>query len=224
MLPSESCQSQIRPAFLRGDAESSWDEMTDLTGQIRPLWSRFSATLNGWSSEQRAELGLSAERLLEDLGASYNVYNDAGGAGRPRKIDPLPLLIDSAEWRSVSLGIGQRARLLETVLADLYGPQRLLKEGLIPPDLVHANPQFLTAVRGIQPPGGRHLLGLGCDLVRSPTGSWSVMRDHARAPRGLGQTLENRSVTASILPAEFEDCRVANLAPFFELEREALRY
>jgi uncharacterized circularly permuted ATP-grasp superfamily protein/uncharacterized alpha-E superfamily protein len=223
MLSSDSSQTQIRPAFLGSDVEDSWDEMADPNGQIRPLWSRFSATISGWSSEQRADLELSAERLLEDLGATYNVYNDAGGAGRPRKIDPLPLLIDSAEWRSVSIGIGQRARLLETVLADLYGPQRLLKEGLIPPDLVHANPHFLTTLRGIQPPGGRHLIGLGFDLTRTPTGSWSVMRDHARAPRGLGQTLENRSVTASILPAEFEDCRVANLAPFFELEREALR-
>ncbi len=211
------------PAFAGVGAEGSWDEMADRSGRVRPLWAKFSAAIHGWTSEQRADLGLSADRLLEDLGATYNVYNDAGGAGRPRKIDPLPLLIDAAEWRTVSAGIGQRTRLLETVLADLYGPQKLLKEGLIPPDLVHANPHFLTNIRGTQPPGGRHLIGLGFDLIRNAAGNWSVMRDHARSPGGLGQTLENRSVTANVLPGEFEECRVANLSPFFELEREALR-
>lgn len=203
--------------------EAVWDEMTDRQGRVRPLWSGFSTALNNWKSEQRIELAQSADRLLEDLGATYNVYNDAGGAGRPRRIDPLPLLIDAAEWRAVSVGLSQRARLLETILADLYGPQRLLKEGLIPPDLIHANPHFLANIRGIQPPGGRHLIGIGFDLIRNAAGNWSVQRDHTRAPGGLGQTLENRSVTANVLPSEFEDCRVANLAPFFELERETFR-
>lgn len=211
------------PAATGLGAVGTWNEMTDRSGRVRPLWAKLSSALHSWTSEQRADLGLSADRLLEDLGATYNVYNDAGGAGRPRKIDPLPLLIDAAEWRAVSAGISQRAKLLETVLSDLYGPQKLLKEGLIPPDLVHANPHFLTNIRGTQPPGGRYLIGLGIDLVRNASGNWSVMRDHARAPGGLGQTLENRSVTANLLPAEFEESRVANLSPFFEHERETLR-
>ena len=223
MSPSESSQKQVIPPFPGVGAEASWDEMSDRSGRVRPLWAKFSTAINRWTSEQRSDLGQSADRLLEDLGATYNVYNDAGGAGRPRKIDPLPLLIDAAEWRTVSVGIGQRARLLEMVLADLYGPQKLLKKGLIPPDLVHANPHFLVNLRGIQPSGGRYLTELGFDLIRNPAGNWSVMRDHARSPGGLGQTLENRSVTASVLPHEFEECRVTNIAPFFELERETLR-
>lgn len=223
MSPSESSSKPPTPALAGSGQEGLWDEMTDRQGRVRPVWSKFSAALNGWNSEHRAELGYSADRLLEDLGATYNVYNDAGGAGRPRRIDPLPLLIDGAEWRSVSAGLSQRARLLEVVLADLYGPQKLLKEGLIPPDLIHANPHYLANIRGIQPSGGRHLIGIGFDLVRNAAGNWVVMRDHTRSPGGQGQTLENRSVTASVLPGEFEDCRVANLAPFFELERETFR-
>jgi uncharacterized circularly permuted ATP-grasp superfamily protein/uncharacterized alpha-E superfamily protein len=201
---------------------SPWDEMTDRNGTIRPAWSILAASLARWTPDDRAGLVASAERLLEDLGATYNVYTDAGGAGRPFRADPLPLPIEFTEWQRVAAGLEQRGRLLEAVLADVYGPQRLLKEGLLSPDLVHANPDFLPNVRGIQPPGGKYLLATGFDLIRDPWGSWAVLRDHARVPGGLSQTLESRSVSANMLPEEFEASRVAKIAPFSSLERDVL--
>lgn len=201
----------------------AWDEMTAPDGRTRSCWKKFAGYLDRSTPEERGTLGVSADRLLEDLGATYNVYSDAGGSGRPWRIDPLPLIIDPAEWRKVSAGLAQRTRLLEIVLTDLYGPQRLLVEGLVPPDLVHANPHFLTNLRNIQPAGDRYLLSAGFDLARNPEGDWCVLRDHTRIPGGLGQTLENRSVTANLLPTEFEEYQVARIAPFFELERDTLR-
>ncbi|HEY8960940.1 MAG TPA: circularly permuted type 2 ATP-grasp protein, partial [Luteolibacter sp.] len=201
---------------------SPWDEMTDRSGAIRPAWSALAASLARWTPDDRAALVAGAERLLEDLGATYNVYTDAGGAGRPFRADPLPLPIEFAEWQRVAAGLEQRGRLLEAVLADVYGPQRLLKEGLLSPDLVHANPDFLPNVRGIQPPGGRYLLATGFDLIRDPWGNWSVLRDHARVPGGLSQTLESRGVSANVLPEEFEASHVAGIVPFFGWERDAL--
>lgn len=201
---------------------SPWDEMTDRSGAIRPAWSTLAASLARWTPDERAGLVAGAERLLEDLGATYNVYTDAGGAGRPFRADPLPLPIEFAEWQRVAAGLEQRGRLLEAVLADVYGPQRLLKEGLLSPDLVHANPDFLPNVRGIQPPGGQYLLATGFDLIRDPWGNWAVLRDHARVPGGLSQTLESRSVSANVLPDEFEASRVARIVPFFGLERDLL--
>ena len=146
-----------------------------------------------------------------------------GTARRPWKLDPLPLAVSSAEWTKVSAGLEQRTRLLDAVLLDLYGPQKLLHEGLVPPDLVHANPSFLTNARGANPDRRSHLTNAAFDLIRYPSGEWTVLRDHTRTPSGLGQTLQNRIVTSNIIPAEFEACQVARLGPFFDLERETLR-
>jgi uncharacterized circularly permuted ATP-grasp superfamily protein len=116
----------------------------------------------------------------------------------------FPLVIPPAEWTRVSAGLAQRIRLLDAVLADLYGPQTLLLQGLVPPDLVHSCPAFLPYVRGVQPPGGRFLISTGCDLVRNSNGAWSVLRDHVGVPGGFGQVLENRNVTSNLLAECFE--------------------
>jgi uncharacterized circularly permuted ATP-grasp superfamily protein/uncharacterized alpha-E superfamily protein len=127
------------------------------------------------------------------------------------------------EWEMVAKGLAQRTRLLEAVLADLYGPRRLLKDGLVPPDLVHASPAFHHSTRDIQPAGGKWLMVSGCDLVRAVNGVWTVLRDHTHTPGGLGQTLENRSVVSSVLPDLFEAAGVTKLRPFFDAEHAALR-
>lgn len=161
--------------------------------------------------------------MLEDLGTTYNVYRDVGGAGQPYEIDPIPFIIGWQEWELVAKGLSQRMLLLEAVLADLYGPRKLLRDGLVPPDLVHASPQFHHTTRDIQPAGGRWLLATGCDLVRDMNGTWTVLRDHTHTPGGLGQTLENRSVVSAVLPDLFDTSKVAKLRPFFNAEHQALQ-
>lgn len=161
--------------------------------------------------------------MLEDLGSTFNVYRDVGGAGQPYEIDPIPFMLEWQEWEAVSKGLEQRMRLLETVLGDLYGPRRLLSDGLIPPDLVHSSPAFHQSARDIQPPGGKWLMATGCDLVRDPSGVWTVIKDHTRTPGGLGQTLENRSVVSAVLPDLFESSHVAKLRPFFDAEHRMLQ-
>lgn len=197
--------------------------MNDARGQVRPHWQSLGVKIQRWSSEERASISSAAARMIADLGTTFNVYSDAGGAGQPYELDPIPLLIPPADWTHVSAGLAQRMRLIDTVLADLYGPQQLLKEGLIPPDLVHASPAFLQYARGVQPVGGRFVVTTGCDLVRSANGGWTVLRDHTSAPGGLGQVLENRNVTSSLLSDQFEALRVARLGTFFDLERSTLQ-
>ncbi|MFM2198129.1 MAG: hypothetical protein RLZZ505_1561 [Verrucomicrobiota bacterium] len=161
--------------------------------------------------------------MLDNLGTTFNVYRDVGGAGQPYEIDPIPFIMEWREWETVAKGLAQRTRLLEAVLADLYGPRRLLKDGLVPPDLVHASPAFHHSTRDIQPAGGKWLMVSGCDLVRAANGVWTVLRDHTHTPGGLGQTLENRSVVSSVLPDLFEAARVSKLRPFFDAEHASLR-
>lgn len=96
--------------------------------------------------------------MLDTLGTTFNVYRDIGGVGQPYEIDPIPFIMEWREWEIVAKGRLQRTRLLEAVLANLYGPRRLLKDGLVPPDLVHARPAFHHSTRDIQPAGGKWLM------------------------------------------------------------------
>ncbi len=203
---------------------TAWDEMTDPRGLVRPHWQSLSAKILRWGPEDRASIASASARMIEDLGTTFNVYSDVGGAGQPYELDPIPLLISPAEWAHVSAGLAQRIRLIDLVLTDLYGPQLLMRQGLIPPDLVHSSPAFRQYSRGVQPLGGHFLVTSGCDLVRSPTGAWTVLRDHTgAAPGGLGQVLENRNVTSNLLPEAFESLRVARLGGFFDIERSTLQ-
>ena len=221
-LRPQSTSSPL-PAAVAGSAPV-WDEMTDAEGFTRPHWQGLTGKIQRWSAEERQAISASASRMIEDLGTTFNVYSDVGGAGQPYELDPIPLLIQPAEWAHVSAGLAQRVRLLDRVLTDLYGPQELLREGLVPPDLVHSSPAFLQNARGIQPPGGHLLVTSGCDLVRSPAGTWTVLRDHTgAAPGGLGQVLENRNVTSNLLPDAFDALNVARLGDFFDLERSTLQ-
>ena len=223
---AESFRSQYPPSSLQpnaGGTDLAWDEKCDALGQVRPHWQGLSSKIQSWSSPERHAIAASAARMIADLGTTFNVYSDVGAAGQPYELDPIPLLVSAAEWAQVSAGLAQRIRLIDAVLADIYGPQQLLRDGLISPDLVHSSPAFLQYARGVQPVGGRFVVTTGCDLVRQSNGEWAVFRDHTSAPGGLGQVLENRNVTSKLLSDQFESLRIAHLGEFFNLERSTLQ-
>lgn len=195
----------------------------DFSGNVRPHWQALSAEIHRWSVDQRASLAAAAGRHIEDLGTTFNVFSDAGGAGQPYELDPIPLPVPDHEWNRVSAGLAQRIRVLDAVLGDLYGPQTLLAKGLVPPDLVHSSRAFASCVRGVQPPGGGFLRMSGCDLIRSANGSWMVLRDHTETPGGLGQALENRKVVSGLLPGLFGESGTAPLGGFLTAEADSLR-
>jgi uncharacterized circularly permuted ATP-grasp superfamily protein/uncharacterized alpha-E superfamily protein len=212
-----------QPSSQAGSRTAVWNEMTDAAGRTRSHWQVLGDRLASLGTDERVSLALSAERMIEELGTTFNVFSDVGGAGRPYELDAVPLVIPPAEWSRISAGLAQRHRLLDAVLADLYGPQTLLQKGLIPPDLVHSNASFLSYACGVQPHGGRFLFSSGCDLVRESNGSWMVLRDHTGTPGGLGQAFENRNVISKLLADPFDAMRVARLSGFAELERATFR-
>ena len=163
-----------------------------------------------------------AHRLVRENGITFNVYGDPQGRERLWPLDPIPLVIDDLEWASIEKAIAQRATLLNALLADLYGPKKLITGRQLPPALLYANPHFLRPCSGIQPPGGVHLHSYAADLARSPDGQWWVLADRTQAPSGMGYALENRLVSARTLPQVFTQCRVRQLARFFQSARDAL--
>lgn len=197
-----------------------YDELSIDGINPRPHWAGLIASLQAIGSEELAKRWAGAERSIAENGVTYNIYGDELGANRPWKLDLVPLLISADEWRQIEAGILQRARLLELLLADLYGPQKLLKDGLLPPELLYANPEFLRPLVGVAQKPYLHLLAV--DLARSPDGQWWVLADRTQAPSGSGYALENRILVSDVLPELFRDSNVQRLGPFFRSQREAL--
>lgn len=134
----------------------------------------------------------------------------------PREsLSPLPLVIGADEWARLADGLSQRAELLELLLEDLYGSQRLTGNGLLPGALVCGSPHFLRPLVGMRPPGGKHLHLYAADLIRDPQGQWRVVADHTRTPAGLGRALANRLAVSRAMPALAEKLHIERLAPFF---------
>ena len=163
-----------------------------------------------------------AQRLIQANGVTYNVYGDPRGTARPWPLDLVPLAIDAHEWKNIESAVVQRATLLNTILADLYGTHRLIRHGFIPPELLFANPNFLRPCHDIKPPGGVYLHNYAVDIARAPNGRWWVLSDRTQAPSGAGYALENRVVSARTLPTVLNRCRVQPLDRFFEVMIEAL--
>ncbi len=201
---------------------SVYDELSTDGMQPRPHWAALIETLQAIGPEELAKRWARAERRIQENGVTYNVYNDALGVNRPWSLDLIPLLIDADEWRAIEAGIIQRAHLLDLILADLYGPQNLIKEGRLPPALLFANPEFLRPVAGLNVPQGSRLHLIAVDLARSPDGQWWVLADRTQAPSGAGYALENRIIVADVLPDLFRSSDVIRLAPFFRSQRDAL--
>src|SRR5271154_377128 len=199
-----------------------YDEMCGAPGILRPHWDRFIHSLSALGDQELSRRWQTAKHRIRENGVTYNVYGDPLGMDRPWNLDAIPLVIPPSEWSQLEAGLIQRARLLNLILADLYGPQRLLHDGLIPPALVFANPGFWRPCHGVRVAGDTYLPLLAVDLARGPDGEWWVISDRTQAPSGAGYSLENRIVMAETFPDLFRKFRVKRLASFFRAFRETL--
>src|SRR4051812_26120454 len=202
---------------------SFFDELQESSGAVRPQWQMFLNLLNDLGPAELQRRWHTARQLIHDNGVTYNVYGDPAGMDRPWNLDAIPFIIGAEEWATIDTALVQRARLLNFILADLYGPQRLLREGLLPPQLVFGHRGYLRPLHGVQVPGGTWLHFYAADLGRAADGGLCVIGDRTQAPSGTGYALENRLVVSRALPDVFRDCRVQRLATFFRTFRETLK-
>ena len=200
----------------------TYHELLDDSGAVRPHWRRLFDQLQRSTSAHLIQRQALLARQIQENGVTYNVYADPKGADRPWELDLLPHVIDAQEWKQLSAGIAQRARLLNAVLADLYGPQRLISEGLLPAELVFGHNNFLWPCQGIAPPDGIFLHLYAVDLARTPDGRWWVTADRTQAPSGAGYALENRMIVSRAFPDLYRDLKVQHLSGFFRTLQETL--
>lgn len=200
----------------------TYHELLDDSGAVRPHWRRLFDQLQRSTPAHLIQRQALLARQIQENGVTYNVYADPKGADRPWELDLLPHVIDPQEWKHLSAGIAQRARLLNAVLADLYGPQRLISEGLLPAELVFGHNNFLWPCQGIAPPDGSFLHLYAVDLARTPDGRWWVTADRTQAPSGAGYALENRMIVSRAFPDLYRDLKVRHLSGFFRTLQETL--
>lgn len=200
---------------------SSWDQLI-LNDDQHPHWQRLTQALRALGPAALTGRADEARRLLHETGVSYNVYGAADGARQPWPLDVVPLLIGSDDWAAIETGLTQRAELLNLILTDLYGPREILRRGLLPPALVFGHGGFLRACQDIRLPSAHQLPLYAADLVRDRSGQTWVLADRTQAPSGIGYAIENRRVTARVLPSLYRDAQVHRQEPFLRALRSNL--
>ena len=199
-----------------------WDEYQSPDGTVRPHWERFFECLQTMGRAEFGRRWQSAQQIIRNNAITYNVYGDSQGAERLWPLDPIPLILPEAEWAGLEQAIAQRAALMNAILNDCYGPQNLIRQGNLPPELVFANPNFLRPCHGIPVAGDIRLHFYAVDLARSSTGQWWVIADRAQVPSGGGYALENRVVLARTLPGFFNQHSIRPLHPFYAARRHGI--
>jgi uncharacterized circularly permuted ATP-grasp superfamily protein/uncharacterized alpha-E superfamily protein len=215
----------LHPPLLAADyrpLDGVHDEMAAGSGALRPHWEEYASALSELGAEDLARRWRTARQRIHENGVTYNIYGDPLGMDRPWNLDAIPLLISPSEWSHLEAGLVQRAQLLNWILADLYGPQELLRGGHLPAGLVLANPGFWRPCHGVRVPGNTYVHLLAVDLARSPDGQWWVLSDRTQAPSGAGYALENRIVLAETFHDLYREFQVRRLASFFRSFRDNL--
>ena len=203
-------------------ALSSYNELFSDANSIRPDWQTFFSSLQELGYKELQNRNIDILRLLKENGVAYNIYNDPSGQSRPWELDPIPQLITANEWETINAGLIQRAELFNLLLKDIYGPQTLIKNGIIPQELIYLHPGFLRSCVNIKLPGTQHLVLYAADMARGIDGRLWIISDRTQAPSGSGYALENRFAMSSVLPELFSNLQVKRLSPYFDSLQQAL--
>jgi len=183
----------------------AYDEMHDPLGRVRAHYGAFDNWLNRTPETEIAHKRREAEISFHRVGITFSVYGEESGNERLIPFDLVPRIVPAVEWRMLEAGLRQRVHALNLFLGDVYGEQRILKEGRVPRDLVLDNSEYRQEMRGFEVPGGVYSHISGIDLVRAGDGEYFVLEDNLRVPSGVSYMLENRQVSKRVFADAFRD-------------------
>ena len=182
---------------------SSFDEMIDDRGEVRPAYAGYREWFDAQDSRWLGRQGKEAETAFRRTGITFNVYGEDAGQERLIPFDMIPRIITRDEWSGVSRGIEQRVRALNAFLHDIYHKREIVRAGRVPAWRLAKNDAFLPQMVGFTPPGGVYTHIVGTDLVRTGTDEFMVLEDNARTPSGVSYMLENRATMMAMFPELF---------------------
>ncbi|OLO07950.1 hypothetical protein BTW08_10035 [Salinicola sp. MH3R3-1] len=219
MVASETLRTPWLESYAPGSAH---DALIASDGSVRQRWLPMLHQLGQLGREALVQRADEVQHLLHENGVTYNLPNDEAGSRRQWWLDPLPLVISPQEWQPLEQGLRQRSRLLAAVLKDIYGPRRMLAEGVLPADALYANPAFLLPCDQLLSEDHPGLLLHGVDLTRDARGHWRVLADRVQSPSGVGFALENRIAMARALPDLYRRAPLRRLAGFLSAQHHSL--
>ncbi|MEO9570875.1 MAG: circularly permuted type 2 ATP-grasp protein [Polaribacter sp.] len=192
-----------------------YDEVLKSDMTINPSWEKLLNNFSAIGIEELTEKQKQIDWLLAENGVTYNVYNDPKGLNRPWNLNIIPFIIEQQEWKSIEKGLKQRAELLNLILKDIYGKRELIKNKIIPPEIIYSHRGFLRNCDQIKYNTSKNLLIHSSDLARGPDGRMWVVNDRTEAPSGMGYSLENRFSVRRTAPDLFKNIKIEQPFGFF---------
>ena len=220
MAPAATIDDPLMQSYRPAGADR-FDEMLTPQGDVRPHWRGLLSGLGALPESERRTRAERLDRRVRETGIAYDIFSDPHKPSQRWQLDLAPIIFSSAEWRWLEAALTQRARLFDALLADIYGEQQVMREGLIPPELVFSDRAYLAPCQGILPNAGK-LQFYAVDLAREASGQWRVIDNHTETLAGIGYALANRVVHTHIAGDLFKNCNAVRLAPFFHDMQTAL--
>jgi uncharacterized circularly permuted ATP-grasp superfamily protein len=210
--------------FRRYRIDGYFDEMFEAPDRPRPHYRQLYEQLKSLSVEELVRYQSLASRAFLDQGITFTVYGDDQSTERIFPFDLLPRIIPNSEWRHVEQGLRQRIQALNAFLLDVYGEQRILREGIVPRDLVEGAAGFQRDFIGFRPPKDLFVHIAGIDLVRDKDGTYLVLEDNLRTPSGISYVLESRVIMKRVFPSLFAQMRIRPVDHYPNQLLENLRF
>lgn len=199
-----------------------YDEMFDNKNEVRPHYSLFKERIEKIGWKKLKFLQHSTDRAQLSLGMTFNVYSDSKGLERILHLDIIPRIISSKDWDYIEKGLSQRIIALNMFIDDLYNEQKVLKDKIIPKDLILSSATYLKQCMGLKPPEKVWSHITGTDLIRSGDGEFNVLEDNLRVPSGVSYMLENREILKRTFPELFEKLHVRPVYDYSHYLRDML--
>jgi uncharacterized circularly permuted ATP-grasp superfamily protein len=201
---------------------TAWDELFDGASTPHPHCRRVVERLGQLRTDEFQQRRTGADLVFVNHGITFSVYSDRRGTEKIFPFDLVPRPVAAAEWAKLEAGLLQRINALNQFLFDVYHDQRILKEKVVPPELVLQSKCFRPEMVGFEPPGRQYIHVCGTDLIRDAEGVFRVLEDNGRTPSGVSYVLENRVVMKKVFPELFRDCKVRRVEDYPQRLRDAL--
>lgn len=198
----------------RYDPCGFYDEMIDAPGTPRTLASGMAAHLQALSAGEIRARQKAAESAILEMGITFTVYSEGANIDRAWPFDIIPRILSPKEWSVTEAGLQQRVRALNLFIGDLYGKQRIIRDGIFPAELLAHSKNYRRECVGIRPPRGIWAHICGSDLIRDERGIFYVLEDNLRVPSGVSYMLENRVLTKQVFGELFEDYSIQPVADY----------
>ncbi|CAM3680515.1 circularly permuted type 2 ATP-grasp protein [Aquirufa aurantiipilula] len=211
-------------SFKDYQTEGFYDEMFSPEGLVREGYEPFKERVEQLSKEEFLRRHQSAERALMAMGITFNVYSENEGTERIMPVDIIPRIVNGSDWNNVEKGLVQRITALNLFLSDIYSDQKIIKDGIIPKEVIYSSKNFLAPCMGIKPPKNIWIHITGTDLIRGDNGEFMVLEDNLRCPSGVSYMLENRELFKQTFPEVVAKTQIRTISDYPHKLLEMLRF